>query len=226
MGIQERKKIEKAQRRQKILVAAKKVTGLKGFNSTTMEDIAQEAELSQATIYLYFNNKEELFISLTLHSLQYLDLRLGEVSANYGKTDINTKISALYDVLRDAYEFEPLILENMFHLLAAGNLESLTPALQMQLKSLFNSMIENLTGIFSDNNKDTGTVLMADNAANIFFALLSGISIWSGISSQLFENKIIGNYSENCGSTVDLFHCAVNFLQAGITTYPIYPMPN
>ena len=32
---------------------------LKGFNSTTMDDIAQEAELSPATIYQYFRNKEK-----------------------------------------------------------------------------------------------------------------------------------------------------------------------
>ena len=39
---------------------------LKGSNSTTIDDIAQEAELSPATIYQYFRNKEELYASLNL----------------------------------------------------------------------------------------------------------------------------------------------------------------
>jgi hypothetical protein len=48
MGIQERKEREKERRRQQIMVAAKRVFTDKGFSRATMEDIAQEAELSPA----------------------------------------------------------------------------------------------------------------------------------------------------------------------------------
>jgi AcrR family transcriptional regulator len=48
MGIQERKERETERRRQQIMVAAKRVFSEKGFNKATMEDIAQEAELSPA----------------------------------------------------------------------------------------------------------------------------------------------------------------------------------
>ena len=51
MGIQERKEREKERRRQQIMVAAKRVFSNKGFNKATMEDIAQEAELSPGTLY-------------------------------------------------------------------------------------------------------------------------------------------------------------------------------
>ena len=60
MGIQERKEREKERRRQQIMVAAKRVFSEKGFNKATMEDIAQEAELSPGTLYLYFKNKDAL----------------------------------------------------------------------------------------------------------------------------------------------------------------------
>ena len=60
MGIRERKEREKERRRQQITVAAKKVFSDKGFNRATMDDIANEAELSPGTLYLYFKNKEEL----------------------------------------------------------------------------------------------------------------------------------------------------------------------
>ena len=52
MGIQERKEREKERRRQQIMVAAKRVFSDKGFNKATMEDIAQEAELSPGTAVL------------------------------------------------------------------------------------------------------------------------------------------------------------------------------
>jgi len=64
MGIQERKEREKERRRQQIMVAAKRVFSEKGFNKATMEDIAQEAELSPGTLYLYFKNKDDILISL------------------------------------------------------------------------------------------------------------------------------------------------------------------
>ncbi|RLC22759.1 MAG: TetR/AcrR family transcriptional regulator, partial [Deltaproteobacteria bacterium] len=66
MGIQERKEREKGRRRQQIMIAAKRVFSLKGFNKATMEDIANEAELSPGTLYLYFKNKDELCASLSL----------------------------------------------------------------------------------------------------------------------------------------------------------------
>jgi AcrR family transcriptional regulator len=225
MGIQERKKREKAQRRQQILAAAKKIVAAKGFRSTTINDIAREAELSPATIYLYFENKEELLISLTFHSLQYLDLRLGEVFAVHGKADLNSKISALHDVLSDAYEFNPFIFENMFHLLAAENLNCMTPTLRVQVKRRFNSIIENLIAIFAYNGKGDGFALKAGKVVNLFFTLLSGISIWSGISDQLLEDKMIGGCSEKCDVMVDLFRHTVNFFQIGITKelQPIEP---
>ncbi len=51
MGIHERKTREKERRHQQILVAAKRVFSEKGFNKSTMEDIAGEAELSPRVRY-------------------------------------------------------------------------------------------------------------------------------------------------------------------------------
>lgn len=217
MGIIERKEREKARRRQQILAAAKKIVTTKGFRSTTMDDIAREAELSPTTIYGYFKNKEELLISLTFHSLQYLNLRLEEVFTVHGKADLGGKISALYDVLSDAYEFNPVIFENMFHILAAENLDCMTPTLRMQVKGLFNSIIENLTAIFAENGRGDDSALGAGKVVNLFFTLLSGVSVWSGISDHLIDDQNIGVRSESCDVMVDMLRHTVNFLHIGIT---------
>jgi len=66
MGIQERKQREREQRREMIIVAASKVFIEKGLGGTTMEEIASRAELSKATLYLYFKNKEELFLAVMI----------------------------------------------------------------------------------------------------------------------------------------------------------------
>lgn len=59
-----RKEREKLQRRSDILDSATKLFAEKGFNSTTLEDIAVKSEFGIGTIYNYFQSKEEIFRSI------------------------------------------------------------------------------------------------------------------------------------------------------------------
>lgn len=43
-----------------ILAAAERLFAEKGTEKTTMDDIAREAEYSKATLYVYFQSKEEI----------------------------------------------------------------------------------------------------------------------------------------------------------------------
>jgi len=72
MGIVEPREREKQMRRQQILDAAKKMFSQKGFTGATIESIAKDAELSPATLYLYFKNKDELYASLNMKILEVL----------------------------------------------------------------------------------------------------------------------------------------------------------
>ena len=72
MGIAERKEREKQQRREEIVLAAEKVFFSKGFDLSTMDDIAEEAELSKGTLYLYFKNKEDLHMAVARRSIHLL----------------------------------------------------------------------------------------------------------------------------------------------------------
>ncbi|MGD0819734.1 MAG: TetR/AcrR family transcriptional regulator [Desulfomonilia bacterium] len=68
--IQKRKKREKDQRIQGILSAAKQVFFSKGYQRTTMDEVAFEAEVSKPTIYQYFRTKDELYSALMLPFLE------------------------------------------------------------------------------------------------------------------------------------------------------------
>jgi AcrR family transcriptional regulator len=50
--------------RERILRAARTVFGARGYHAATIEQIADEAELSNGAIYYNFQNKEELFLAL------------------------------------------------------------------------------------------------------------------------------------------------------------------
>lgn len=73
MGIAERKEREKEKRRQEILKAAEKVFFSKGFENSTMDDIADGAELSKGTLYLYFKSKEDLHMAVARKAIALLN---------------------------------------------------------------------------------------------------------------------------------------------------------
>ena len=72
MAVAERRLREKEARRQQILDAARDLFFQKGFESTTIEEIAERTELSKGAIYLHFPSKEEIYITLMLEGSEIL----------------------------------------------------------------------------------------------------------------------------------------------------------
>lgn len=81
MGTAERKGREKEQRRRTILKAARKIFFEKGLQGASMDEIAEAAELSKGTLYLYFKSKEDLYVSLLEEGLAILRRMFEEVEA-------------------------------------------------------------------------------------------------------------------------------------------------
>lgn len=67
-----RKKEPESVHREKISSAAERLFSHKGIESTTMDDIAKEAEYSKATLYVYFTNKDEIISFIVLKSMKML----------------------------------------------------------------------------------------------------------------------------------------------------------
>ncbi|MFC1557847.1 TetR/AcrR family transcriptional regulator [candidate division KSB1 bacterium] len=78
-----RKEREKIERKKDILEAAKRVFAEKGFEKATLDEIAVEAEYGKGTLYNYFKNKEDLFISLMRHELNKMNDILGKSLDKY-----------------------------------------------------------------------------------------------------------------------------------------------
>jgi AcrR family transcriptional regulator len=188
MGIQERKERERERRRQQIMVAAKRVFSVKGFSKATMEDIAKEAELSPGTLYLYFKNKDELYASLSLRILQYMLIRLEHVNTEKGMTS-EERIDSLKEALYDVYEFDPLILLNMFHLQSSEALKNLTPELLSEIKELSLNSLGVITRIIEEGIS-TGKFINRPAIAlsDIVWALFSGIVLWEESKKVIKDN--------------------------------------
>lgn len=78
MGTAERREREKQHRINTIMDAALDVFAEKGLQNATMDDVAQKAEISKGTIYLYFKSKEHLFFALDNRAGQMLRERFLE----------------------------------------------------------------------------------------------------------------------------------------------------
>ena len=189
MGIQERKEREKERRRQQIIVAAKRVFSEKGFNKATMEDIAKEAELSPGTLYLYFKNKEELYASLSLRILQFLHIRVSHVNKEASLGPLQ-KLEALMEAMYDVYDFDPLIIINMFHLQSSETLKNLSEDLLIEIKDLSRRSIGAIATIFKEGI-DQGIFLDRHPIAlaDIFWSLFSGVVLWEASKKIIDEKK-------------------------------------
>ena len=212
MGIQERKERERERRRQQIIIAAKRVFSAKGFNKATMEDIAKEAELSPGTIYIYFKNKDELYASLSLRILKHLNIRLEHVK-NESFDSQEERINSLREALYDVYEFDPLILINMFHLQSSETLKNLSPELLDEIKTLSRISLGTMADIFEDGIRngefiDQHPVTLAD----ILWSLFSGIILWEE------SKRIINPEKDYLKSTLET---AFEIFRQGITRHEI-----
>lgn len=73
MSVISRRQREKEQRRKDIIMAAEKLFFNRGYDNVSMNDIAREVELSKATLYLYFDNKESLFFLIVMRGVKILN---------------------------------------------------------------------------------------------------------------------------------------------------------
>lgn len=80
MGTHERKEREREHRREDILDAAQHVFFEKGLPTATMDEIAEIAELSKGTLYLYYKSKEDLYLAVMMRGMQILLDMFSEVA--------------------------------------------------------------------------------------------------------------------------------------------------
>lgn len=79
-----RRQREREQRYQTILSAAETLFSADGYHATSMDKIAQAAEVSVGTLYFYFKNKEDLLVQL----LSDIGFRIRElVGSEFSRSD-------------------------------------------------------------------------------------------------------------------------------------------
>jgi AcrR family transcriptional regulator len=117
MVLQSRRTEEKQERAESIIDAAEKVFFEKGFNQTSMDEIARQARLSRALLYVYFTDKAAIMRSVMLRAAQDLERRFSDAlqrgadglaqieGIGHAYYTFSKEASDYFDVLTDLYTF-------------------------------------------------------------------------------------------------------------------------
>ncbi len=79
--------MQKKTKKEKILATAAKIFGEKGYDGASLDEIAIKAKVAKGTIFYYFKNKEELFLSLIERGLNLLTEKITMISKTKGNFD-------------------------------------------------------------------------------------------------------------------------------------------
>lgn len=93
----ERRKRERQARRDAILEAGREVFFAKGLMGATVDEIAHRAGLAKGTIYLYFQSKEEIYVSLMKEGTDLLKKEMEKVGG------LNLRSDRLLERLMEVY---------------------------------------------------------------------------------------------------------------------------
>lgn len=188
----------------KIISAATKVFAKKGFFTARISDIAKEAKVADGTIYLYFNNKYDILLSV-------FEEEVGKIVENTEKLLVT--------------ESDPRNQLKIFasqHLMAMKKNRYLAEVIQIELRQTHKTIkdyrdnkFSQYTGIISDIIKCGQALgiyrrdIKPDLAKRIFFGALDEIS-------RVWNTSLETNYSVE-----EITDQILLIFQAGIQTDPL-----
>lgn len=173
--------MEKNRKLQIIQAAVKRFTK-HGINKTTLEEIARDLRIGKATIYHYFQSKEELYYAaIELRSQEYLD-EIQNIFSNEEKT-IEERFVEYFLYKNSLGEKYQLIYELVLLVLKDNNFE---PELNA-LKNLLKKEKELMKNVFNKINK----IRYSDSSLSEFFVMQS----WGFMFGQ--KLNVLSNQEQN-----------------------------
>ena len=92
-----------------VLESACELFGERGYNNTSLQDIADRSKLTIRPIYHYFNNKKQLFLAVTEEMELQLAQRLQASRAAEQKTSMTAGWDAFLEIAEDKH-FQQIVL--------------------------------------------------------------------------------------------------------------------
>lgn len=170
--------------REKILKASRKLFNQKGFENTKIEEIAIEADISNATFYNYFPTKESLLVGTAED--------LSELIYNY----IDTKLSELSnseEKIRRVVEFMTIDIKPFASLSRKMNYLNACPESVMYQKMCMREIISSMVKTAQKDgyiNGDLDTETVTDLYISVFFVAIYQWTDFETSSEEVCRKRI------------------------------------
>ncbi|MBI9108924.1 MAG: helix-turn-helix transcriptional regulator [Spirochaetales bacterium] len=154
-----------------IMSSATKLFAEKGFHATSIQDIVSESGLSVGTIYLYFHNKEEIFITLLDSGVgAFIDELFNKITPGVSNVDL-------------ASQFGDTILEAIQSNLSVVTVLTNELSFQEQLHGFYSMISKAIADRFMGNNDEESLYKLLNMSKKEFFALVT--ILLSGLTNAI-----------------------------------------
>lgn len=159
-----------------ILEAATRLFETKGFETTTVDDIAKEADYSKSTVYVYFKSKDEMLATILLEHFKLLRDTFKETMAN--EPDFEKCYKKLCQDLISLFERYPLYFKRLLKEMKVTEQDFAAQNVNYDIY-VVGEEINDLFGIFLEKGIERG-YLRSD-----LVIVPTGLHLWSSISSTI-----------------------------------------
>lgn len=206
MGIAERRQREKEARVRQIQDIAAELFYRKGYVETSLEEIARRAEISKATIYLYFKSKDDLYYHIVEPALAELSRRLIQIAEDMEER-ADLTVRKIIDATRDVFFRD----SGAYHLLSRYNAAEFK-------KLLPKNRLDNLKGLMRSNFSQMEQAVRKGIEQGVFIdmdAKLVSIILWNCFMGviQFQENRMDLERTDYRKPTID---AAVDLILRGL----------
>jgi len=195
-----RRERERAQRRDVILHAARDVFFERGIHHATVDEVAEQAEVSKGTVYLYFDTKETILAHLLLEGLEKLVASLEAAFAPTESLSAPARIRRLASAYLRYFQDYP----SYFHLMSAFDRGRFQEAIPADVNSqVLTRSLRGLEWVVRavEQGRAEGSLQVTDprHAAGVIWAGLNGVLV---LLDHPLRREIVASDLESMYSTM------------------------
>lgn len=210
MGIAERRIREKEQKKNTILDCAEQLFFSKGFRDTSVDDIANCAEYSKGTLYLYFKGKDEMFMNIFYRALLLMhdEFRKSLVCEKNGRDKIEAIGKAHFQYLMEYPDYYSVMKLYSSLELDFSQLEDIISQIQIIDKLINKQMIDSIIegqkdgSIRNDMDAEMICLLLQSMSTGVFHRLENYNKMSIALPNNASESDIFKSFFELVGSGI------------------------
>src|SRR6267142_1177417 len=178
--------------RQDILRTAARLFQQRGYDATSMNDVAAALKLSKGGLYHHFQSKDEMLFHIMNHALDITDERVVKAvrSIQSPEERLRALIRLHIEVVLSVRDREVTVMLHENH--------PLPPSLRKQINARKKDYIHFVEGVIADAQKQRGTkgIVTARAAALALLGMINWIYQWYKPEGRLQAQDLIPQYTE------------------------------